>query len=836
MGIEERGDNFFRRKAAQLRNLVEDLAAGARGAVRFVPRELGRSRNLHQFSRAPRHRAVGWAVLSWGAASFACVAALVVLGWLVGYVPSSSRHHTFWRSLRDTITKPSVSLPLAFLILVALSYFFRRARLAWLTRKPGQIQVPDFVVAGQIPTPTSQLTIAFRQRLARMRLEPSTAAPAAQAPSQFLDVLSASQASSSDIIKTLIALLQAASPPSAWRIDGVVAEQAGSPTSYRVSLQVCRLGVGGGKQVELTDADLDQAITRAADEATAAILPRTKLCRGPWASWRRCEMPGKLFGAYEDACQRELEHRYDEAAELYYEALGEDPMNLVIRLQLGQLQEKQHQSLEALATYTAMVDVADLANDHVGLYSRRAERERDRALRIAHYRRAVMLAEGSFLEQWSEDDHATDRGHERQRAALRDEIWPWLKDEMETSYQRLESRDGWASLTDEQRERSALADVAKREIKELKRDLPFSWRFLSGAPLTPRTLDLTRRCIELRTNTAGPVDVDELEKYVEKVITRSLLLPDPALRWQEQYTAACLFAIPLLTKAADDPDIPRLTEDAVGRLKAAAASADSSYVASRRDWVTSEDPDLAGLREQAQFKRFEAEYFPTSTPVVRPPRHAQTLAELRCTRDLLKDAARGWSGVWRSRASALSNGGHPDVEEWWSDEESAWGHVHDVALNYDSRARLGLKHAVGAWHLAYGLPLVEPVFNPYVERSVSNGDSDSDARAAEEIERIRRQLLSVAELLSRRKTLDTFHPFKHCETAGQIVHSDSNGPLAALHARLCAHQAAIWHTVYHWFGDGERRSDGDIRGLLKPELRRAAQLLTQMQNGSRRDY
>jgi hypothetical protein len=101
------------------------------------------------------------------------------------------------------------------------------------------------------------------------------------------------------------------------------------------------------------------------------------------------------------------------------------PMNRVIRLLLGQLQEKLHMSLEAIATYTAMIDAARPAGAGLppGLYTRRAERERTRALLIARYRRAVLLVDDSVMADW----FAHGQGKRaRRHSELRNQLAPWL--------------------------------------------------------------------------------------------------------------------------------------------------------------------------------------------------------------------------------------------------------------------------------------------------------------------------------------------------------------------------------------------------------------------------
>ena len=85
-------------------------------------------------------------------------------------------------------------------------------------------------------------------------------------------------------------------------------------------------------------------------------------------------------------------------------------------------------------------------------------------------------------------------------------------------------------------------------------------------------------------------------------------------RWQENYNAACAYAVP--TDGGRRPQAAGMTSWRKRRssgLPRAAACSDSGYLAGRRAWLLSEDPDLDGLRGHPRFKWFEAMYFPRRT-------------------------------------------------------------------------------------------------------------------------------------------------------------------------------------------------------------------------------
>ena len=86
----------------------------------------------------------------------------------------------------------------------------------------------------------------------------------------------------------------------------------------------------------------------------------------------------------------------------------------------------------------------------------------------------------------------------------------------------------------------------------------------------------------------------------------------PFRHWHEHYNAACAYALPLHDQSLTD--VGKLAERAVDRLEQATARADSDYIASRRDWVLSEDPDLKGLRGWHKFQEFQLLYLPSDRP------------------------------------------------------------------------------------------------------------------------------------------------------------------------------------------------------------------------------
>jgi hypothetical protein len=814
------------------------------GVIGLIGRDIGRLRNVGTFSRANRDRRRSPTVVLWGLAVALSIAALVSLGYAAGSGPPGKGHNGFWDSLDRTLTRPSVSLPLTFAILTCLAYAGRRVRFEWLAWRPGRIQVPDFDASQLKGISPAQLTSAFRARLARMRLTSSHAIPSAQPEDNFLDVLGAAKGTSSNVLGTLVGLLRAAVPTFAYEMRGVVVERSGPPRDYQVSVQIARLP-DEGNSVEIVDTDLHRAIQRAADSATAAILPRTRLCKGPWVAWRRYTMPGELFSCYENACAEEESRGYDQAYDLYYGALERDPMNSMLRLQLGLLQEKLHMFLEALVTYTAMTDTTLPAGAELppGLYSRRAERARTRALLIARYRRALLLGEGSFLEEWFKPASARHLDRAQRLAALRGQLLPWLEKSTlpRVAYDALlANRSGPTgeepSADDRRRIRGALTTCAIDEVHELRRDLPLSWRLRRRPPLTRRALQLTKLCIEQRALLAVvPGDgaprhtpAAKLERQIDDIERWRWVQPRRPLRhWGEQYNAACLYAIPLMQEPDELTDkvayTERLADLAVDRLELAAACADSSFIARQRDWITSEDPDLDGLRRQPRFKAFESAYFPAGAPTPRRPKEVQRLAELRCTRDLLATAARGWEAAWHARASTMRDTKPQDPVDWWRDEHDAWRQVHDVALHHNWRARLALAEASRGWHLSYGVDPVEPRFGRYEDEVLGAADDRLDEAAQREIKLIHDRLSELSGKLSETDGGHRFEALTSGFSGLDVFDATPDLFTPAMRSKLCARQARVWRRLSEWLLAAEGSTEREV-DALEQELARARRL------------
>lgn len=431
----------------------------------------------------------------------AALAALVWLGYLLSEEPPASGGLT--AALGSTLALPAVAGTLAFAVVLLGGWCVRNLRLEYLAWAPGNIAIADLVgPASLAPAEVAWLSGLLRERLTRLSLQAPTPVPGAAAEGSYLDVLSKATLDVRNPL-SLLQILRGVWPSHAYTVEATL--QAGRKKGGGrccVRAQVTRLPrestfiSGRGRSWE-------EAVRNAADEATAVILPRTRLCVGQWGSWRGYVMPPGLLAAYERAVGHEVaaaeaggaaapaETEYRAALKCYGKALKQDLFNLAIRLRMGQVQEKLGLDLQALATYQEIVTVTRPAGEQLprALYRRRARRERGQLISIARYRRAVLLGGGDVASQWVEGDART------VPSRLREGLAPLLVEEVERCAGKLVCEP----------ERPAVEPGQPRQPQKLRLHEP---SFARG-----RTLGELLPCL-FATETAGPEVFGQVLKKV----------------------------------------------------------------------------------------------------------------------------------------------------------------------------------------------------------------------------------------------------------------------------------------------------------------------------------
>lgn len=776
----------------------------------------------------------------------ASVAALAALGYLQESPPPAADRRLL-PTLGRWLSGAPVAIVVALLLVVTLSWSLRRVTLEWRVWSPGPILVHDLSVGDGIDgVDGARLTATFRARLMKARLRSPAAVPGATPAQDFLEMLENAEAQAGSLFSRLLGMLKVAVPTHGYevRVDLVRRPVDGRNDRWELGAMasLTRLPAESIPVVACWATSWEEAVERAADEVTAVVLPRTRVTRaGPWAGWRRFEMPAGLLPAYECAQVHTAARRYDEALSCYYRALELDPKNVAIRLNIGFVQEKLGLALDAAATYLAARQVAERTDSR--LYGRRARRER-RALRLnANYRLAILLAGRRFAHQWRHampPGEATERDTHREalRARLRDQLLPLLAQVPALKPLTGAERGGRSLLAEilARRARSSqpddepgffelrqlLARLAEQLLQDVRARLRHRRNTIATSP-TPLTVSLAVELVTMRARWVEsrlgrpPADAYGRRSSAWKPAPKQALDvacglrgPEALRTWAEHYNAACLYAVPLLDEALDQASAAQFTVAAARHLEKAVSSSFSGEVAERRAWLVSEDPDLDGLRRRDDFRCFEAVYFPLAT---------RTLArrgdlhdwEMSCyTHELLLAAAVRWQQVWHVRArSGAPSMDLASVRDWFSDERRAWDLIDLVARHHRHwPVRYRLIEEMQALAAKYRFARLEVALltsRDYADRDGSapapSGGPDTLAGLIEANDR-------RLEALHRRLGLTQDHQLPAETALGPLIerwNADLDDRYAedreldrARAVALCTAQAALWQRLADW--------------------------------------
>src|SRR3954451_4533102 len=121
----------------------------------------------------------------------ACAATLLVaLAYMIG--SRADRPHNDGERILDGASSPGIALAIAFGALVFAAWCVRHMLLHRLAWRPGRIEGARFTAGSKLKDADPEdLTIFFRRRLAKLRLQAPTPVPGAAPEGDFLDVLSA---------------------------------------------------------------------------------------------------------------------------------------------------------------------------------------------------------------------------------------------------------------------------------------------------------------------------------------------------------------------------------------------------------------------------------------------------------------------------------------------------------------------------------------------------------------------------------------------------------------------------------------------------------------------
>lgn len=738
-----------------------------------------------------------------------------------------------WGPLANTPTSIAVLTLLAIATILA----FRSWRLRRLALRPGPIVVHDLIDQCVEKPPVGPLTTLFRRRLAQVGLHRPGPMPADTDPTTALELIRSAGRERTPIA-VLAGLLEAAFPRSAYAVHGALVTRERAPR-YGCVIQVVTLPIGASAPRPEWGATWEAAVESAAYAASALVIPRTRQAkRAPWLGWRRRAMPAEFVKHYVRAERRSSDRRYDEGLAGYYRALEHDAANLDLRLEIGQLQEKLGLWLDALETYSSIIEVAEARRGTGSLRERRARRRTDF---LARYRRAILLGFGEPLSaQWCRTNTPsagrTERDTERDalRRRLTNTLASW-KDDFGAATPALEGEDLEFLRTAVGKEVDSPEELWVRRFFQVA-----SWyeserlttRFRPGdTGLAPASLRVANLWSQLRlaaTIQAGTCRVDDnwgstrgdayvdsellhkpaaLEKEVRKRLFGRASLGRYGVRtpwqpltrvskWSTRYNAACTYAVALAANAGNantGKAQAKLAELAVGELRAAFACTGPDGIASRRDWVLNGDPDLDHLRPTAQFLEFEATFMPSdSIPPERPTAKRRYIEMRRYTARLLAQTAHRMEQCWHSRSHRMyaSVDAHTALD-WWTMELEAWERVKETSADYRHwQTRAELIDAVARWFPSDPLRVRHPTY----------GDKPLDVKGEDVDEAVANALLRAQERVDQAPAYIDGIVKRGETTRGHLSDSDERGrPIEKTAAQdLCARQAAAWGRLREW--------------------------------------
>ena len=492
-----------------------------------------------------------------------------------------------------------------------------------------------------------------------------------------------------------------------------------------------------------------------------------------------------------------------------------------------------------------------------------ARRDRDRVLLVARYRRAILLGGQELPRQWA--IRKSGRGKNRrdsERKQLRQGLRPALLELIEEAEERgtdelgdvipscllkrlraggslrLGKDDVHTVLAEPKRDvlpdrlllqlEELLVHSALHELSELKGVLPVT---APATDLTKHAVDLARLWMGERLRRLAPklspevelevaVSADELQRRVRDMDGFGRRFKC----WQEHYNAACIYALPLLARdeRRDKSQVRALTALAVKCLQRAVSCADSGYIASRRDWLLSDDPDLDGLRADPAFKRFETTYFPAAARLPKRPRELHKWEVSLYTFGLLSRTAEIWEQTWQDRKSSLG----PAVEAenlvaWAKVELAVWKRVQKVAVNHRHwQSRLALVEDMRKWGMEQGFGPLEVRFPRF-----RDGDAlsiDDEDTGAPDMGAMVKKNDALLETLA-----ETIEPPADESSACRLItdldgwHSELAGlDLAgwrlrrAYIARLCESHASLWRALRRYLDNGDAHLDKKLASAI----------------------
>jgi hypothetical protein len=819
----------------------------------------------------------------WVAIALVASVALAALGGVAGRHLGKHHSGSLARGLSVMVQRPIVLVPLVTASLLCLAYACRRVLLWRKAIAPGPILVAPIQNATRSELPERDLGIQFQRHLSLVNL-PASASLGDAPAGEFIHLLKQTDFDVKRPLGLVGGLLDLVVPTHAYEVRVTLLKRSERP-SCGVAVEMTILPRRLATFHRFWEESWERALERGAHGVAADVLPRTRLCRGPWATWRGRDLPERLFDHYQQARQKLQDRCFEEALGHYYAALRLDPGNEEIRYELGTAQEKLALWLDALLTYhrafTAAADSRLRRHPRAGS-GRRLRRRMDL---LARNRYLSLLGAGERLaRQWITTGDRPYGARDRERTSVR---WQ-LREILSERYASLNSEalaaigiaasdiseiaDERALARNELKKR--LADptpgggrrqearrrqegdllvlfqvLAQHEAKTLLRDTRFQNLTRMKTQITRTSLHITQAwatCRRSRAEGKPPVIVGDDERATyRQVFGRAVSTRLRRSRsYSDHYDAACVFAIPLLHlgrregRVAVAVDRNALISYAVKELHLALDNAHGGMVSGRWDWIVSEDPDLAELRKTREFRAFESARLPSAKGAPLRPAEVQHLELARHTSALVSTVARRFQGEWRGRAGRADLGPPVDIHQirdWYSDDLTNWEALGSLSVNHrDWRTRLSWIQRAQTFAVRNDQPPFVGQHPLYSDEPMTESERQIDDATRRHVKAVATRMHELqtaltdrsAEIFDGRGDVPWGQLLTELDERGETMSSDEL-------RRLCHGRAALWAGVATWF---ETRVDspatvieaaallhGAIDQLLLPPLEAVSQ-------------
>ena len=236
--------------------------------------------------------------------------------------------------------------------------------------------------------------------------------------------------------------------------------------------------------------------------------------------------------------------------------------------------------------------------------------------------------------------------------------------------------------------------------------------------------------------------------------------------------------------------VSALASEAVHELECAVHVGGSRKIAAQWDWILREDPDLSGLRPEADFLRFESERFPYSQPAPLRPTEIVRLVAARHSAQLCSASAAIREQEWHRRADQRTATDPHDALAWWEEETEAWRAICELARDHRSwQTRLDLIRQVQAFCSAHGLDRFAAPRPPYSNQPIQAAHHEIDILAGREIQHLDQRISALHKELE-----DHDHPRRLAVWERYLQRLDEAGqPLdAETTRRLANNRACAW--------------------------------------------